>query len=142
MADEVRHFTATIAAGTAIAAPAVTDISFPPRTVARIDWRMPPGASGTTGWRLTMGGVQVLPFGPDLWIIDDDHHDTFVPDGYPDSGAWQVTGYNTGVNAHSIYLTFHLNLIRRSPALRVPLDPRAVMPVPDASAFGRPAVPR
>lgn len=138
MADEVRHFTATIPAGTPVAAPVAVDISFAIRTVRTIDWRMPPGAAGTTGWRLTMGGVQVIPRLSDLWVIDDGNSGTFTLDGYPDSGAWQVTGYNTGAHPHSIYYTFHLDLVRQPRQLLQPrLDPRALMPVPDLSDGGR-----
>lgn len=139
MADEVRRFTATIPAGTPIITPVVIDISFPPRTVRTIDWRVPPGPTGTMGWRLSMGGVQVLPTRSDQWVIEDDHADTFVVDGYPDSGAWQVTGYNTGVNPHSVYLTFHLDLITTVKPVRALINPVALMPVPDASALVRPS---
>lgn len=139
MADEVRRATATIPAGTPIAVPVTVDISFPPRRVLTIDWRVPPGPAGAMGWRLTMGGVQVIPTLSDPWVIEDDHHDTFVLDGYPDSGAWQVTGYNTGTHPHSVYFVFHLDLVRPAGALARPvLDVRALMPVPDLSQAGRP----
>jgi hypothetical protein len=138
VADDVRHFTATIPAGTQIANPFTQDISFPPRVVRTIDWRMPPGAAGTTGWRLTMGGVQVVPHLSDPWVIDDGHAGTFALDGYPDSGAWQVTGYNTGTHPHAIYFVFHLDLVRPKPRLAAPLSPLAVMGVFDLSQSGPP----
>lgn len=138
MADQVRRYTATIPAGTPVLTPVTVDISFPPGQVRTIDWRVPPGPAGVMGWRLTMGGVQVIPNGSDPWIIEDNHADTFTLTNYPDSGAWQVTGYNTGTNAHSVYLVFHVDLLRRAPALPVPLDPRALMPSPDLSQYGRP----
>lgn len=141
MADEVRRFTATIPAGTPVAAPAVVDVSFPPRRVLTIDWRVPPGPAGLMGWRLTMGGVQVVPYGPALWVIDNNNRGTFTLTNHPDSGAWQVTGYNTGTHDHAVYLTFHLDLIRRPPALRAPLDPLSVMGLRDLSHAGAP-VPR
>lgn len=115
MADQVRHFTATIPAGTPIAAPVVVDISFPPYIVESIEWRVPPGPLGVMGWRLTMGKVQVLPTAGDLWIIADDHSATIRPSPDLSSGAWQVTGYNTGANPHSVYLAFHLHLINPAP---------------------------
>lgn len=108
MAVEVRNFTATIPAGTPIGAPVVVDISFPPRVVASIDWRVPNGPLGVMGWRLTMGKVQVIPTSGDLWIVADGHAATIYPSKDLSSGAWQVTGYNTGTNPHSVYLVFHL----------------------------------
>jgi len=138
VADEVRHLTATIPAGTASTAPAVVSIAFPPRTVRTIDWRVPPGPSGLMGWRLTMGGVQVLPDDSAPWVIDDNHAGTFVTDGYPDSGAWQVTGYNTGIYAHSVYLTFHLDLPKVPQPARSLINPVLLMPLPDIRALDRP----
>lgn len=138
MADQVKRFTATFAAGTPVAAPATVDISFPPGQVRTIDWRVPPGPAGVMGWRLTMGGVQVIPDDSDPWVIEDNHSGTFTLTDYPDSGAWQVTGYNTGVNNHSVYLVFHIDLLRRAPELAAPLDPRSLMPSPDLLGYGRP----
>lgn len=138
MADEVRRFTATIPAGTPIAAPVTVDVSFPPRRVRTIDWRVPPGPTGVMGWRLSMGGVQVLPTRSDAWVIEDDHAETFVVDGYPDSGAWQVIGYNTGVNPHSVYLTFHLDQVAIVAPARTLINPVALMPLPDIGALVRP----
>lgn len=109
MAAEIRHFTATIPKGTPVGAPVTVDISFPVRTVRQIDWRVPNGPMGQFGWRLTMGGVQVLPYGSDLWILANDEQATWLPTAAPDSGAWQVTGYNTGGYPHSVYLAFHLD---------------------------------
>lgn len=113
MAREIRRFTATIPAGTPIAAPATVDVSFPPRIVRSLDWRLPPGALGVLGWQLAMQGVQVLPTSGDTWIIDDGTGGTFTLDGYPDSGAYQVIAYNTGAFQHSLMLTFHLDPIER-----------------------------
>ena len=138
MADEVRHFTATIPAGTALATPFTQDIGFSPRNVRTIDWRVPPGPSGQMGWRLTMGGVQVIPVNSDPFVVADGNGGTFVVDGYPDSGAWQVQGYNAGAFPHSVYLVFHLDLIG-TPAkpLRL-LDPVQLGPLPDISVLTRP----
>lgn len=135
MADEVRRFTATIPAGTLSTAPVTLDVSFPVRTVRTIDWRVPPGASGLMGWRLTMGGVQVIPTKSDPWVIDDGHAGTFALDGYPDSGAWQVTGYNTGAFNHSVYLVFHVDLPTPPAKARQLIAPALLGPVPDWTAL-------
>ena len=138
MADEVRHYTATIPAGTPASAPVTVGIGFPVRTVLSVNWRIPPGAQGALGWQLAMGGVQVLPTGSDKWVIDDGTSGTFTLDGYPDSGAWQVIGYNTGAFPHSVFLVFHVNSVRRPPPVPSVLDGRQLAPVADLSRSGPP----
>lgn len=123
MPREVRHFTATCPAGTPAAAPVTVDISFPPRVVRSIYWRVPNGPMGVFGWRLSMGGVQVIPTAGDAWVIANDETGEFAPEGFPDSGAWQVIAYNTGTHPHSLYLALHLDLTRRPPPAVVPLSP-------------------
>lgn len=138
MAREVRQYTATIPAGTAVATPVTVSVAFPPRIVRTVDWRIPPGAQGVMGWRLAMGGVQVVPTSSDSWVIDNGTSGTFTMDGYPDSGAWQVIGYNTGVYAHSVYLTFHVDLIVRPNPRPAPIPARLLAPVSDLSQLGAP----
>lgn len=109
MAREVRHFTATIPAGTPRAAPVAVNIAMPPRVVLSIYWRVPNGPLGVFGWQLAMGGVVVIPIGGDQFVVANDEHDTWTPSEHPDSGAWQVIGYNTGANPHSVYLAFQVD---------------------------------
>lgn len=110
-AAEVRSFAVTIPAGTPAAAPVTTLVSFPPRLVTGVRWTVPPGPSGLMGWRLTMsGGVAVIPTGGG-WIIADDASGTWPLTGMPDSGAWEVTGYNTDVYDHTVYLVFLLDTV-------------------------------
>lgn len=107
---EVRHYTVTTPAGTQIAAPQVQTLVMPPRRVHVIDWRVPPGPNGLLGWRLTMGGVQVLPTpGTDLWVIASGETGHWDIEEFPDSGAWQVTSYNTGAFSHQLFLAFHVD---------------------------------
>lgn len=138
MPREIRHFTATAPAGTPQANPVTISIAFPPRIVREIYWRVPNGPMGTFGWRLTMGGVQVIPTAGDAWIVANDEHGTWPMDGWPDSGAWQVTAYNTGANPHSVYLAFSLDTITKPPTLRVPVSPLLPPFVPDLSQAGPP----
>lgn len=138
MAREVRYFTATIPAGTPIAAPVTVSVAFPVRVVESVDWRIPPGAQGVMGWQLAMGGVQVLPTASATWVVDDGTGGAFALDGYPDSGAWQVVGYNTGLYPHSVFLTFHLDLPPVPKVARVLSTPVAFSPVYDLSNAGPP----
>ena len=110
-AAEVRSFAVTIPAGTVQADPYTADIFFPARDVVAVSWRVPPGPSGLMGWRLTMSGGQVvIPTGGG-WIVADDQYDTWPLTGFPDSGYWEVTGYNTGAYPHTVYLDFLLDLV-------------------------------
>ena len=110
MAQEYREFAVTIPAGTAQAAPVTTKIIFPSRVVLSVSWRVPPGPSGKMGWALTSAGAPVIPIVPNTYIVTDNQADTWLLDGFLDSGNWAVTGYNTGVYPHTVYLTFALDL--------------------------------
>jgi hypothetical protein len=82
--------------------------------VNKIRWRVPPGPRGNLGWNLSMGGVQVLPDVAGEYVIADDEYDDWEIDGLPDSGAWQLTGYNTGSYNHTVYLYFFTTPIQLS----------------------------
>lgn len=139
MAEDVRHFTVTFPAGSGSAAVSTFDVSFPPRVVRRIDWRVPHGAMGTMGFVLAMGGVPVLPvYGAFNWVIADGETAYWEPDSYADSGAWQCMGYNTGTNPHAVYLTFHCDLPSRQSGLAAMLPAYELMPAPDLSKAGPP----
>ena len=143
MAREVRHFTVTIPAGTPIATPVTTSINFFPRKVHQIYWRVPNGPQGQMGWRLTMHTIQVLPTpGSDLWVIANDEHDTWTVDEMPDSGAWEVTGYNTGAYSHSVYLAFSVNPTSRPAELRGLIGDPFLNSAGDLSKAGPPLPPR
>ena len=106
MATEVRSFQVTIPANTAQAAPVTVDVSFPPIEVERIVVKIPPGPSGLMGFALTMNGDQVVPINMGAWIIADNDTFDWPLFGLPNSGQWQVTGYNTDIYDHTIYIDF------------------------------------
>jgi hypothetical protein len=108
VADSVQFFAATITAGTAAASPMTVTLSVLPGVINAIHWRVPPGPRGLLGWQLAMGGVNVIPEQSGVYIIADNDEDTITVSGLPDSGAWQVIGYNTGTYNHTIYLSFHV----------------------------------
>ena len=138
MALEVQHFTATIAAGTPKTAPVTVNIAMPFRTVRQIDWRVPNGPMGTFGWQVAMGGIQVFPSGGDTWVIANDEHGTWEVHGAPDSGAWQVIGYNTGANPHAVYLAFHVDLPARTDKVPAEISPFSLYPGPPLDHAGPP----
>lgn len=145
MGDQTRHFTATIPASTPVASPVTVAIAVPPMIVRSVHWRVPHGPMGNLGWRLAMGGVQVLPspgaagtFAGDQWIVANQEANTWYPEGAPDSGAWQVIGYNTGTNQHSVYLTFELDFPSKPVQLRPLFVPHDLSSSPDLSMAGPP----
>lgn len=116
MPAEIRDFTVTIPAGTPIAAPVTVAITMPPRVVRWVRWRVPPGPKGLMGWALAAAGTNVIPWNAGGWIVADNEVETWNLEGQIDSGAWQVRGYNTGANPHSIYLAFGLDLPNVAPS--------------------------
>lgn len=138
MADEIQHFTATIPAGTPVTAPATVAITIPVRVVRQIDWRVPPGPMGTFGWQIAMGGVKVFPVTGDKFVVADAQSGSWPITGAPDSGAWQVIGYNTGANPHSVYLAFHCDLPERPAPVAPALEFREMNPASDLSQAGPP----
>ena len=139
MSADIQHATATIPAGTPATAPVTVNVRIPVRTVSRIDWKVPPGSMGTMSFLLAMGGVPVLPvYGKFTFITVDSKDGTWTLSDYPDSGAWQVIGFNTGAFPHSVLLTFHCDLPVKPPQLRSLLSPYELSPSPDLSQAGPP----
>lgn len=132
MVSEIRPFAVTIPAGTLQSAPLVAPINFPPRVVTALRWKVPPGPSGLMGWALTVAGNPVIPRQQGAYFVTDNDADTWPLEGFPDQGQWQLTGYNTDIYDHTVYLTFLLDQI--STQLAAP----ALMP---NWALSRPAAP-
>lgn len=123
MPAEVRTFTVTTPAGTLVAAPLITALTMPARTVRHVRVRIPPGPNGQLGFALGMAGVPVIPTNVGQWIVGNDEVIEWDVDGAPNSGAWQLITYNLGANVHTLYVTFSLDLVqsRGAPALPAPL---------------------
>lgn len=138
MAFDIEHFTVTIPAHTPLSSPLTVAIAMNPRTVSRIDWRVPPGPMGVFGWQLAMGGIRVFPTGGDQYVIADKQSGYWLVSDAPDSGAWEVIGYNTGAQPHSVALAFHTDVPSRRPAVKQLLAAYELMPAPDLSKAGAP----
>jgi len=123
MASEVRNYEVTIPAGTLASAPLLTDLAMPPRTVTAVRVRIPPGPRGLVGWALAVAGTQVIPWNAGAWIVGDDEILDWPLANQIDSGAWQLSAYNTGIYDHAIYVTFSLEPVgsRGGLALVAPL---------------------
>lgn len=138
MASEIRSFQVTIPAGTPVASPFVQAIVFPPRTVTQIDWKVPPGPSGLMGWALTIAGQPVIPNNPGAYIVADNVARSWPLSGFPDQGQWQLTGYNTDIYPHTVYLDFLLEQNASpsgAPAQIAAADLSAQLPGAQASAL-------
>lgn len=116
MAREIRQFSVSVPAGTAIAAPQLTALVMPARIVRRVRVRIPKGPNGQLGFALASSGVPIIPWNTGTWFVADDEIFTWDLDGQIDSGAWQLRAYNVGAYAHTVYLTFELDppQLRRS----------------------------
>lgn len=110
MAREIQEFSVTIPAGTAKAAPTTTLMSLSARKVQRVEIKVPPGPRGVVGFQLGFAGNQLIPYNSGGFIITDDVELGWDLDDYPDSGDWQLIGYNTGVFDHTIYVRFLVDL--------------------------------
>lgn len=111
MANEIRHYTLTIPAGTTSAAPAILDTLMPPRTVTGIEIVVPPGVNGVVGFQVLNSHLPVIPYGSDAWIIANGEIINWPLEGFINSGSWQLAGYNTGVNDHSLLFRFLVDFI-------------------------------
>lgn len=139
MAREIRSFAVTIPANTPSSAPVVIPVTFPPRMVVQVDWQVPPGPRGLMGWALTVAGQPVIPRNAGAFIITDNRIQSWPLEDYPDQGQWQVTGYNTDVYDHTVYLDFLLELTS-APAAAPAQLPNETLSSPPAPAQ-LPAVP-
>lgn len=116
MAVEVRDFTVTIPAGTAVSAHFTASLAFPARVVTQINVRVPPGPRGEVGFAIGTGGLNVLPYDPGTFIVTDDEDLTYVLEETITSGAWQLLGYNTGSFDHTLRIYFSCDLVQSSAA--------------------------
>ncbi len=129
--DELYEFTVTTPAATPKAAPLVTPAVFPARIVEKIQWRLPAGALGVMGWRISMRGVQVLPKNAGAFIVAHETMGEYVLRNHPDSGDWSVTTYNTGGFPHDLYVTFFAQVIPRPVPLLYLADHNELTEAPD-----------
>lgn len=130
MSAEVRHFTATIPAGTDITAPQTIDLTMPPRIVTGVQVVVPPGPAGAVGFRFTTGGVSVIPPDPEGWITSNGEVINWTTDGYLTTGAWQVQAYNDGQYDHTIYIRMLCDPTTAAPGAAVTFAPAATIETP------------
>lgn len=128
MAAEVRNFAVSVAAGTPQATPQVSPMTVAARIVRGVRVRVPPGPAGLVGWALSVAGTRIIPWGANEWMVQDNEVTEWQLDGQITSGAWQLQAYNTGVYAHTVYVTFLLDLVTQRPAAGVLFAPLEIAP--------------
>jgi hypothetical protein len=140
MAIEIRVFDVMTPAGTAIATPLVSSLAFPAREVERIEIVVPTGPNGQLGLRLTTGGQAVIPTINNTWIRASGEIVSLALTGQLQSGAWQLTSYNTGQYNHTVQVRFYLNVVQQlaQPQASTPLPVATLSPLPDAIPAGSP----
>lgn len=121
MAREIRSYTLAIPAGTPASSPLVLPTRFPQRRVDEIQAIVPSGPSGVVGFAVLVGGLRVIPYDSDQWIVTAGESINWPLEDQPTSGDWSVAGYNTGTVTHSVYFRFLLSLVT---------DPRATGLIP------------
>lgn len=106
MATSLTEFACLIQAGTSFASPVTVNCDVGTNEVESIRWRVPPGNRGNLGWWLAMNGTQVLPDRLGTFVVADGEWDTWVVGGLPNTGTWELIGFNNGSHDHTVYLTF------------------------------------
>lgn len=104
----VYSFAVTIPAGTPLAAPTTVNTTFAEGVVEQVDLMVPPGSSGLMGFQLWVLGGQVVPTNLGGYFIWDGRTQSLVLSDLPDSGAWQVVGYNTDIYDHTVYVDYQV----------------------------------
>lgn len=110
MAQEIRQYTLVIPAGTQPGAPVTLDMGMPAREVQGLEIIVPAGPNGLVGFKITNSGLPVIPYDSDEWIITSGEVISWPLSGYITSGAWEISGYNTGTLDHAVYVRFLLTL--------------------------------
>lgn len=111
MAIEIRDFTVTVPAGTAVAAGFTSPLVMPARVVTEIHIRVPPGPRGEVGFAIGSGGLNIVPIGTNSWIVTDNEDLIYPLDDTITSGAWQLLAYNTGSFDHTLRIYFYCQLL-------------------------------
>lgn len=111
MVAEIYAFDVVIPASTAIATPQTSALTIPSRIVRQIDVIVPNGVRGNVGFRVAMNGQQVIPVNAGKWIVTDGEKISWPITGAPDSGAWQLIAYNTGIYDHTLEVRFQVDLV-------------------------------
>lgn len=110
MVYQIAPFDITIPAGTAKTAPVHVATPLGQFVVVGIELTVPSGLNGAVGFRFTSNGAPVIPADPTRWIIVSGQPLAWPISGQLSSGAWEITGYNTGKYDHTMQVRYLLDL--------------------------------
>lgn len=75
-----------------------------------------------------MDKVSIIPVNLGAWIVHDGDSTASELARLPNTGAWQVHGYNTGTFPHTIYVTYYAAVLAPAAVLIVPMGLDALQP--------------
>lgn len=78
--------------------------------VRHITVKVPPGPSGHLRFQICVNGTSVIPENGTEWYTPDNDTLEFDVVIAPESGAWQVKSYNTGIYPHQVEVRFAVDL--------------------------------
>lgn len=107
---QVQHFSPTIPAGTPATSLYKLQMQLGQFQVDWVELDIPPGSQGNVGFYLASSNQQVIPYQPGTFLVSTGTFRHWDLTGYPTSGDWQFYGYNLGTFAHTINITFGLEL--------------------------------
>lgn len=109
---QVQQFIATIPAGTAIATPVTVQMQLTVFQVDAVHIRVPKGHNGQTGFFIASSGQQIIPFragNVPVWINANDETFRWDLAELPQSGDYQLVGYNLGNFDHTFHVRWELS---------------------------------
>ena len=109
MAERIEIKSITTPAGTAIATPQTTILTWRQGYPERVEIRVPPGPSGLVGIQLLHSGEAVIPHDRSEWLITDDELVSWPLTAYPYNAKWSVRTYNTDTYDHTIQIRMLFN---------------------------------
>lgn len=112
MAQDIQIFDVTVPRGGSAAAPQVFNIPFPPRIVDTVEFMIPVGVRGTVHFALGMANTRVIPSNQGGYIAGDGEVIRWPLERFPDTGAWQLSAFNTGGFPHTIQIRFLLRVVQ------------------------------
>lgn len=123
MAQRIEIKSITVSAGTQIATPQTTALPWRQGFPERVEFRIPPGASGLMGVRLLHSGTRVIPRSEDEWLVTDNESVSWPLEGYASNPNWTVQAYNLDVYPHTFQIRMLLNeiIVSQAPGF-VPID--------------------
>ena len=139
MAARIQHYPVVADTGTTPTNYEVIAVSFLPGVVTGMEVHIPTGHAGQTGFSLSYGDAQVVPYLPQAYLSGN--HKTYsydFDDPFPGGSGWFAQVYNRGRYAHTFRLTVELDALE---ATTLDLPPVILLPLIGAPAGAVPAAP-